>query len=136
MKRLKKILQSKYTYIILFIFLGIYVLLFTRIIKYNTKISDNIIEGIVISVDVSEKGITFILKNKEKIRCTYYENDFSNFKNILGKNVRIIGKKQDINNNTIPNAFNYKKYLYNNKIYLSMNISKIEILKEENILKK
>ena len=136
MKRLKKILQSKYTYIILFIFLGIYVLLFTRIIKYNTKISDNIIEGIVISVDVSEKGITFILKNKEKIRCTYYENDFSNFKNILGKNVRIIGKKQDINNNTIPNAFNYKKYLYNNKIYLSMNISKIEILKEENIFYK
>ena len=136
MRRLEKILQSKYTYLILFIFLGIYVLLFCRIINYNTKTTDNIIEGIVISVDKSENGITFILKNTEKIRCTYYEKNFLNFKNILGKKVRVIGNKQDIKNNTIPNTFNYKKYLYNNKIYLSMNVSKIEILKEENIFYK
>ena len=34
------------------------------------------------------------------------------------------------------NAFNYKKYLYNNHIYLNYNVNKIEILEDENIFYK
>ena len=34
-----------------------------------------------------------------------------------------LGKMKKPNNNTIPNNFNYKKYLYNKKIYYTFTIS-------------
>jgi len=137
--KLKIVLQSKYTYRILFIIIMLYTLFFTQIIKYDTKINNNILEGIIIDMSIDEDKISFIIKtNEEKVKCNYYINDKINFdyNKLLGKKVKVLGSIKKVNNNTIPNTFNYKKYLYNNKIYVSFNVDNIEIIKEENIFYK
>ncbi len=135
MKRLKIILQSKYFYVLLFFFITFYVILFTKIIKYETKINNfTFIDGIVTDIDISNDKVSFILKSSEKIKCVYY-GDLTN-SDLLGKKIKVYGKKGNLYNNTTPNTFNYKKYLYNNKIYINYNVSKIEILKDENIFYK
>ncbi|MBE6157161.1 MAG: DUF4131 domain-containing protein [Firmicutes bacterium] len=134
--KLKTILQSKITYLILLIFCIIYIFLCTVLIKYESKINENIIEGIVISLSINEDNISFVLKTTEKVKCTYYDEDTSKYKDLLGKRVRITGTKKELYNNTISNTFNYKKYLYNNKIYLSFNVESIEVLEDENVFYK
>ncbi len=134
--KLKTILQSNYFYYFLIIFTIIYFIFTTIIIKYRTNISDfTNLEGTIIKINYDDDKINFILKSDEKIICTYYLNKQDNI-NLLGKKVLITGKLNSLNNNTIPNNFNYKKYLYNNKIYTSLEVDKIKILKDENIFYK
>jgi len=104
--KLKTILQSKITYLILLIFCIIYIFLCTVLIKYESKINENIIEGIVISLSINEDNISFVLKTTEKVKCTYYDEDTSKYKDLLGKRVRITGTKKELYNNTISNTFN------------------------------
>ncbi len=129
--KLKTILQSKKTYLFLIIFLGIYLFVRTILIKYDTKIQGDTIEGVVTQVSTKQDKISFILKGSEKILCTYYQDI-----DILGKKVVVEGILDYPNNNSIPNTFNYQKYLYNNQIYQIMNVKKITILDNENILYK
>ncbi len=136
LKRLKTILQSNYFYYVLIILTIIYVIFMTIIIKYKTNINDfTTLEGIITKINYDDNKISFILKNNEKIICTYYIKEKDNL-DLLGKKVLITGKKNDFYNNTIPNTFNYKNYLYNNKIYLSIKVDNIKVLKDENILYK
>jgi len=134
--KLKKILQSKVTYLVLLIFLVLYVLIITVIIKYDTKINGSIVEGVVVSLSVREDNISFIIKGKEKVKCTFYIDDTSKYKNLLGKKVEVNGEIKELYNNTIPNNFNYKKYLYNNRIYAAFKVDNIEILEAENVFYK
>ena len=129
--KLKTILQSKKTYLFLIIFLGIYLFIRTVLIKYDTKIKEDTIVGVVTQVSTNQDKISFILKGSEKILCTYYQDI-----DILGKKVIVEGILDYPNNNSIPNTFNYQKYLYNNQIYQVMNVKKITILDNENILYK
>jgi len=139
LKKLKLILQSKYTYVLLVFLIFSYVFVSTKIIKYdnNLIISDEYI-GTVTELSIKKDKVSFILKGEEKIRCNYYlnENEDFQYKNLLGKKIKVIGKIGNLYNNTIPNTFNYKKYLYNNKIYNTMTITNIEVIKEENLLYK
>ena len=48
----------------------------------------------------------------------------------LGDKVLISGEKKEINNNTVPNTFNYKKYLESNKIYNVITITNITKIEE------
>lgn len=50
--------------------------------------------------------------------------------------VEINGSLKEPSNNTIPNTFNYKKYLNNQKIFYTVNVTKIDFVKEENFLYK
>jgi len=136
--KLRTILQSKVFYIILSLFIICYVFITTILIKYETHTSSNIIDGTITSLSLSNDKISFILNSSEKVKCTYYirETKLDNYNNLIGKKVRITGTTKNSYNNTIPNTFNYKKYLYNNKIYLTFNVNKIEIIENENIFYK
>jgi len=134
--KLKIVLQSKFTYLFLSLFLIIYILITTVFIKYETKIKENVIEGVVISLSINDGNISFVLMGEEKVKCSYYVDDINNYRGLLGKKIRITGTKKELYNNTIPNIFNYKKYLYNNKIYLFFKVESIEILEDENFFYK
>jgi len=139
LKKLKIVLQSNLFYCILITVLTFYVFISTYIIKYSSKIDNlNIIEGTIIDIDVSDEKVSFILKDQEKVKCNYYKKNFDkiNYKSYLGKKVRVYGNVGNLSKNTIPNTFNYKNYLYKNKIYISYKVNEIEIVEKENILYK
>ena len=135
-QRLKTILQSKYFYFFLSIFLVFYVLILTVFTKYSSKyVNPSFIEGVVVEVKESDNYGELILKTPEKVICKYYNQDID-ILSLLGKKVKVWGSIIEVYNNTIPNTFNYQKYLYNNHIYISYKINKITILKNENIFYK
>lgn len=140
LRKLKTILQYNLFYLFLIIFIMIYVIYNTIILKYESSIKDlNSLEGIITNISYTDDKISFILKvDKEKVKANYYLNNNNNkeFNNLLGKKVGIVGKESSTYNNTIPSTFNYKKYLYNNKIYISYTVSNLEILEDENIFYK
>ena len=134
--RLKTILQSRLFYYLLFIFIFLYVFILTIVIKYESQITNlNWIEGIITDVDISDDKINFILKTEEneKIKGVYYLKENTKELDLLGKRVRITGEEKSTYNNTIPNTFNYKKYLYNNRIYLYYQVSDYQIIGKENV---
>jgi len=69
------------------------------------------IEGIVYKKKQTKEKLTLYIKSKEKIIINYYTNDFENIDIHLGDKVKITGTLKVPSNNTIPNLFNYKKYL-------------------------
>ena len=98
MKKLKIVLQSNLTYVLLFLFIVIYIIFFTKIIKPDINISSNESEGIVTDIDINKDKASFILKNKHLIKCNYYFKDYDNidnFKNLLGKKIKVFGTKKE-----------------------------------------
>lgn len=85
---------------------------------------------------LEEEKITLTLKGKESLIATKYlknEEEYNYYKNNLkyGLKISINGTLTVPNNNTIPNCFNYKKYLNNRGIYYILNIDKITITDEK-----
>ena len=130
--RLKIVLHSKYFYILLLVLLSIYCFYFYSI-KRNTNIdiNSNSFIGTINNYKIDGDLLTLELKQKEKIIGYYYFKtydelvDFSN-KYKLGDKVELIGTFNYPSNNTVPNLFNYKKYLKYKEIYLIMNIDSIK----------
>ena len=63
---------------------------------------------------------------KEKVKVSYYiknekEKKFLVNNLLLGANIELTGTFSLPTSNVIPNTFNYKKYLYNKKIYMIFN---------------
>lgn len=144
MLKLRKVLLCNYPY---YIFLLIALIIFftkTVLIKYNSSynINQTKIQGTLIKYNIDGDKLSFIIKGQEKVQCTYYlntlkeKNDYQeNLK--LGIIIEIEGELTEPINNTIPNTFNYKKYLYNHQIYYLMSINKIVIINnQENIFYK
>ena len=130
---MKKVLNSFLFYIITFIFISLLIIIKVYVIKYKSKYIDKeyIITGKVSKVNISDKKVSFIIKGKEKIMCFYYDNIDLND----GDTVKINILLSYPNKNTIPNTFNYQKYLYNSKIYKVGTVNKITIVKKnKNIL--
>ncbi len=137
MKRLKILLQSNFLYLFLCIVIIIYVLVRTNLIHYKSRLGDvSKLDGIIVSIKKSEDMISFILKTKEeKVRCSYYfENNNVDYSDYLGKTVHLQVNEKEISNSTIPNTFNYRKYLANNGIYKNYVVTSIEVIKGENFL--
>ena len=138
--KLKNLLQYKYFILLLLIIC----LSFTRI---NNKSIYNINEtnfyGVVIDYQYKDGYISLILKGKEKLKCNYYLDNDEKINIKYGDKLYVNGKLKKPNNNTIPNTFNYKKYLEHNDIYYILEIDKINkqlrtnniIYKIKNILK-
>lgn len=126
MKKLKIILQSDKLFYIIFLFAILYS--FIRInIGYQSKIKTNeIITGKVIEIVEKDTTNKLVIKGKEKV-IVYYK-DISNIK--LGDIVKVEGEYNIPKENTIPNNFNYKKYLYNNHIFHVIYADKINIIKK------
>ena len=71
---------------------------------------ENEIEGIIYKKKQTNKKITLYIKAKEKIIVNYYTEEKINVS--LGDRIKVSGYLKIPNENTIPNLFNYKKYLY------------------------
>ena len=126
MIRLRKILLCDYIY---------YILLFICFISYfiNNNIDHNYIKTSnrfkIIDIKKDKDKRILILKGKHKIRATLYDSIYKKDLN-LGGYITINYEEIKIDNPSVPNTFNYKKYLYSNKIYKTIKINRI--IKVEN----
>ena len=127
MKRLKYILQHRYLFKILAIIVLILAITYTNIIKKESIYKEETsFVGIVYKQKIFDDKMIFYLKAKEKIIVEYYKVGDKNIK--IGDTIKVDGILTKPNNNTIPNLFNYKKYLYYNDIFYivkATNVKKI-----------
>ena len=130
MSKLKIVLQSNHIY---------YFLIFIALILYTVfsnlehiSIYDKFINEkfLICNVTVYDYGIKLNLKGKEKVIGYIYQKNNQNYD--IGDYVLITGEKQDITNNTVPNTFNYRKYLNSQKNY---NVIKIKDIKKIKVSK-
>jgi len=135
LQRLRILLQSKIFIILSLLFIFLYILLFTKIIKYNSNYEANetTIIGTLIDYKIDGDKLSLIIKGKEKVSVTYYISSLEEKQKLkekikLGIKLEVNGIFKEPINNTIPNTFNYKKYLYNKKIYKIMNADKIKFI--------
>ena len=134
LKKLRNILP--YSIYILLILSLIYSYIFN--INYKSKYSnENVIYGYITYYYIDGNKLTLEIKGKEKLLCTYYFvdiNELNNFKNKyeLGDYVKLIGKLQIPNENTIFNNFNYKEYLKYEQINFIFNIDAFNKIKDNN----
>ena len=132
MLRLKTVLQSSHILFILCI-LSIVISFIICNIKVESRydINENTIEGILIDSSIDGNKYSFIIKGKEKVKCTYYiqkESDLDKYKNIkLGTKLKLKGTLNVPSNNTVPNTFNYKNYLYFKHINYILSVDSITI---------
>ena len=103
--------------------------------KYN--INDNKFSGVVIDYKINDDYVSFVIKGREKIKCNYYLSDDEVIDIKYGDKVLLNGTLSIPKNNTIPNTFNYKKYLNNNNIYYLLTVDNvISIERSKNIFYK
>ena len=122
--QLKNILQ--YKYILLLILIILISIFRTKDINKSTyNINDNKFYGIVETYEYKDTYITFTIKGKEKLKCNYYLKSNEKININYGDKLYLTGNLKKPKNNTIPNTFNYKKYLNNNNIYYILEVDKI-----------
>ena len=122
--QLKNILQ--YKYILLLILIIIISIFRTKDIdKSIYNINDNKFYGIVETYEYKDTYITFTIKGKEKLKCNYYLKSDEKININYGDKLYLTGNLKKPKNNTIPNTFNYKKYLNNNNMYYILEVDKI-----------
>ncbi len=132
MRRLKIILQHKYLFKVLALLVLMISLYRINFIKRESILNGDLtsFEGIVKRISIKDNRVEIYVNNKETIIGNYYYEDvkeISNFNDIkLGDRIIIYGNLKKANNNTIPNLFNYKKYLSTNGIFYLMTIDKFE----------
>ncbi len=129
--KLKIILQSNVFYLISIIIIVIYVLVFTRLIKYESKYQDEThFIGTVSRYVQKEDSTTIYLDSDEQILVNYYDKIAVE----IGDKLEVSGTISKVLPNTIPNTFNYAKYLYNNHIYTKVVANNIKVVsKSSNI---
>ncbi len=115
MKKLRYILQHRYLFKILAILVTIITLLSTKYIKNNSIYSNETeFKGTIYRIKEDTNKTTIYIKSKENLVINYY-NKIDNLN--LGDTILVNGILQAPTNNTIPNQFNYKDYLYYNDIF-------------------
>ena len=131
MKGLKIILRSKYICFVILIVVIFLALFRVYVLKKSSiyNIDENIFILKVNSVQRKQNKDTVIFNGKEKL-ISYYE--FFPFD--VGDIIYIKGNLSKIKNNTIPNLFNYNRYLQSKGIYYELKISEIELIKKNNNL--
>ena len=143
LNNLKIILQCNVIFIILTIIIIPYVLVFTKVIKYESAYTGNEISitGKIKEFSINGNKLKLTISAKEDIIATYYLESINEkeelFNNIaIGKTIKLNGRLESPLKNTIPNNFNYKKYLYNEKIFYLFAVDSYKIIKENNFLDK
>ncbi len=138
MLKFRKLLLIDNIYRVIFILVFIYALLITNIPKYKSvyNINNDTFKCTLNDSFVTNEKATLELKCKENIIGNYYINNkyekkfFDSLE--IGSLLEIKGELTKPQNNTIPYAFNYKKYLYNKKIYYLLNIDNVKVIKRSN----
>lgn len=136
MIKLRTILLQSNIYRVTIVGVIIYALIVTLLPKYESVYKGSE-EDFLCSIDnykIEEDKMNLELVCKEKLVGSYYfKNDEYNFfkeKVNIGSSVIVKGKLVSPKNNTVPYLFNYKKYLYNKRVYYTLKIDNIKILKE------
>ena len=131
MTRLKILLQSNIIFYCLLIVTILYVGIKVKI-GYTSKINVNEdFTGIVTTIVKKENSFKLTIKGKEKL--IVYINNIDNLD--LGDKATVSGEYVLPKKATIPNNFDYQKYLYNNHIFYIMYAKKLKILKKnQNII--
>ena len=134
MKKLKTIFVSK-TFFLSLIFLVFILTWYQVFLKSdNSKFSnEEEITGLIKSKKVTNNKITLELKSKENIIINYYVDTYDELNKLNdtlyeGVTVTAHGTLNQPSNNTIPNTFNYKKYLKSKKIYYTFNADALEVV--------
>ena len=142
-ENLKIILRCNIIFLTMFIFIFIYCLITTKVIQYESIYNGDktSITGKIISYSINGNKLKINIKDQEEIIATYYietQEELTYLKeNIgIGKTITVNGSLNRPLNNTIPNTFNYKKYLYNNKIYYLFDAHSYSIKNDNNLLEK
>ena len=141
LQKLRIILQSKRFIVISLIFIIIYILISTKLIKYESIIDNSTtsLTGKVISYTIDGNKLSMLVKGLEKIEVTYYiktkeEKLYLNENLLIGELVKLEGSVNEPLKNTIPNTFNYKRYLYNNHIYKTFQADQITLSNKTSLL--
>lgn len=136
MIKLRTILLQSNIYRVTIVGVIIYALIVTLLPKYESVYKGSE-EDFLCSIDnykIEEDKMNLELVCKEKLVSSYYfKNDEYKFfkeKVNIGSSVIVKGKLVSPKNNTVPYLFNYKKYLYNKRVYYTLKIDNIKILKE------
>ena len=136
MIKLRTILLQSNIYRVTIVGVIIYALIVTLLPKYESVYKGSE-EDFLCSIDnykIEEDKMKLELVCKEKLVGSYYfKNDEYNFfkeKVNIGNSVIVKGKLVSPKNNTVPYLFNYKKYLCNKRVYYTLKIDNIKILKE------
>ena len=139
MIQLRRILLYDNLYRVLLFLTIIYALYITIFIKYesNYKGNETLFNCKLNSYKIDGNKLDMNLYCKEKIKATYYiksleEKEYLSNNLKLDSTLSIKGSLEKPSNNTVPYMFNYKKYLYNNKIYYLLNIESFNIEKTTN----
>lgn len=130
MKRLKILLQSNVFLIVSLILIILYVFIFTKVISYKSKytLATTNIEGYIMEYSIDGDKLSILVKAREKVKATFYiktKEEKEKLTEVLkiGMKVNLNGKMIEPKENTIPNTFNYKRYLYNHRIYYLFQIT-------------
>ena len=136
MIKLRTILLQSNIYRVTIVGVIIYALIVTLLPKYESVYKGSE-EDFLCSIDnykIEEDKMKLELVCKEKLVGSYYfKNDEYKFfkeKVNIGNRVIVKGKLVSPKNNTVPYLFNYKKYLYNKRVYYTLKIDSIKILNE------
>lgn len=100
-------------------------IIYTRISKKQSVYQGNETNfiGIVYKKTETSSKTTIYIKSEENLVINYYnklEEDIN-----LGDKIQVKGKMKKPSNNTIPNLFNYKNYLYYNDIHYIVTATSI-----------
>ena len=143
LNNLKALLQYNKLFVILFIFIFFYSLFFTQIIKYHSKYQGNETEimGTIKEYSINGNKLKMTIEAREDIIATYYISSLEEkeylLKNVgIGKTIYLNGTLNEPMNNTVPNNFNYKNYLYNQHIYYLFSVDSYKIRDDNNFFDK
>ncbi len=131
LKQLKTILQSKLFYLLILLLSILYTVYYINNDTITVK-NDKTITGKITNIKEYENKVTCEINGKDKVIVNYYGNDF-NYN--LGDTIKLSGEYKLIDNNTVFNLFNYKKYLLSKGIKYSFTANEIKkISSNTNIL--
>ncbi len=134
---LKTLLKSSWFYIFLFIITISSIFISVKVIKYESiyNIEDNSFIGTIEDFYIDGNYLSIRIKAKENLRGFYYFKEekekrifIDNYK--YGDKIKINGILTAPLNNTNPNLFNYKEYLYRQREFYTLNIETITKLED------
>ena len=132
LKKLKAILQYNWLFFGVFILSFVYGFIYVSIPRISIYNGDETnFRGIINDIYIEGNYLKLEVLSKEKLQVTYYfstldeKNNFiDNYK--LGDTIYLEGKLKIPSNNTIPNLFNYKEYLYYDNTYYILELETYE----------
>lgn len=131
--RIRKTLLNKYLYIFIALVALLYVFVYSQAERKSVyDINDTSFVGTLKSYTIKGNKLTMFIDAKESLKTSYYistEEELNDLRNtiLLGSTVTFTGTLSEPLNNTVPNTFNYKEYLYNHEIYYTCLINKFEL---------